>query len=133
MPAGAQTSNYGNTQGYSAFDPTEGPQLQFLSGTIKVSVSRYLHIETDLHLRAPILQQEMMEVASPESSDNNDSVSAFFGVKPATTTMMVERSVIKDFRLLETRRMRSTEIHYYDHPKFGVIVVATPFDITQGT
>jgi hypothetical protein len=28
--------------------------------------------------------------------------------------------------LRQTRRMRSTERHYIDHPKFGVIAVITP-------
>ena len=105
----------------------EGPQIQDFSGTIRVSVSRYLHIETDLHLRAPVWRQDTVEVVD---SDQDSSISSFFGVQPSkTTSMVVEREVITDFRLLETRRMRSTEVHYYDHPKFSVIVMATPYAI----
>jgi len=103
----------------------EGPQLQEFSGTIRVSVSRYLHIETDLHLRAPVWRQDTVEVV-----DDGGGISSFFGVQPTQmTSMVVEREVITDFRLLETRRMRSKEIHYYDHPKFSVIVLVTPYAI----
>jgi len=103
----------------------EGPQIQDFSGTIRVSVSRYLHIETDLHLRAPVWRQETVEVVD---NDSGGGISSFFGVQPTQmTSMLVEREVITDFRLLETRRMRSTEVHYYDHPKFSVIVMATPY------
>ncbi len=105
----------------------EGPQMQQFSGTIRVSVSRYLHIETDLHFREPIWLQETVEVVDNNSDSN---ISSFFGVQPTnTTSMVIEREVLTDFRLVETRRMRSTEIHYYDHPKFGVIVMATPYAI----
>ncbi len=108
----------------------EGPQIQDFSGTIRVSVSRYLHVETDLHLRAPVWQQDTVEVVD---SDSDSSISSFFGVQPTkTTSMVVEREVITNFRLLETRRMRSKDIHYYDHPKFSVIVLVTPYAIESG-
>jgi len=104
-----------------------GPQIQQFSGTIRVSVSRYLHIATDLHYRAPVWIRETVEVVDTNAGNN---ISSFFGVQPSNTTnMVVEREVLTDFRLLETRRMRSTEIHYYDHPKFGVIVMATPYSV----
>jgi hypothetical protein len=33
------------------------------------------------------------------------------------------------FQLLETRRMRSREYHYLDHPLFGVLAVVTPYEL----
>jgi hypothetical protein len=32
-------------------------------------------------------------------------------------------------RLVESRRMRSTEIHYFDHPVIGVIATITPWEV----
>jgi hypothetical protein len=40
---------------------------------------------------------------------------------PATATEPAQRYVLR-----QTRRMRSNERHYIDHPKFGVIAVITP-------
>jgi hypothetical protein len=40
---------------------------------------------------------------------------------PATATEPAQRFVLR-----QTRRMRSNERHYVDHPKFGVIAVITP-------
>jgi hypothetical protein len=31
------------------------------------------------------------------------------------------------FRLNQSRKMRSTEVHYLDHPVLGVIVLVTPY------
>jgi hypothetical protein len=35
------------------------------------------------------------------------------------------------FRLQQSRRMRSSEIHYLDHPLFGVIAQVTPYELPQ--
>ncbi len=56
-----------------------------MDGTIKVSVSRYLHVDLDLLLKTG-----------------------------------------KSYRLQDSRKMRSKEIHYIDHPMMGVLVLITP-------
>ena len=35
------------------------------------------------------------------------------------------------FRMRQTRRMRSEEVHYIDHPLFGVIVLITPHEAVE--
>lgn len=67
-----------------------------LEGTIRVSRSRYLHVDVDLvHFRrAPV------------------------GSKVDAT----------QFRLQQSRRLRSKEMHYIDHPLFGLIVLITPYE-----
>jgi hypothetical protein len=35
------------------------------------------------------------------------------------------------FQLREKRRMRSREVHYFDHPRFGMIAVVTPYDAPE--
>ena len=67
-------------------------------GTVKVSVARYLHVELDLLYRR-----------------SGDDVA----VAPEGTPTW--------FRLESVRRMRSRELHYFDHPLFGVLVRITPF------
>lgn len=64
-----------------------------LDGTLRVSRSRFLHIDVDLLLR------------NPETD---------------TTAGLV--------RLQQTRRVNSGEVHYFDHPLFGLLVKLTPYD-----
>ena len=68
-----------------------------MRGTVKVSVARYLHVELDLLYR--------------RSGDDA-------AVAPEGTPTW--------FRLESERRMRSRELHYVDHPLFGVLMRITP-------
>ena len=76
-----------------------------VQGTVKVSRARYLQVDVDLLYRRP----ESGEDTAPNGVPNR-------------------------FRLMSKRRMRSRELHYIDHPLFGVLVLITPFQATsQGT
>jgi len=97
-----------------------GPQSVKLYGLIRLSVSRYLHVETDLHYRAPVTQQEYVLEQS----------SGFFGGSEAVEKL-VQRNVLLDFRLHESRRMRSKEIHFFDHPMFAAIIVVSPYEFPK--
>lgn len=66
-------------------------------GTVTVSLARYLQVDVDLLYNRP---------ASGEPT----------APSPAPTR----------FRLVSERRMRSGELHYIDHPLFGVLVLLTP-------
>ena len=68
-----------------------------VQGTVKVSVARYLHVELDLVYSRP----GNSEIAAPNA-------------------------VPARFRLVSERRMRSGELHYIDHPLFGVLVLLRP-------
>jgi hypothetical protein len=74
-----------------------------LVGTVTLSVSRYLHLEADLVYRPPT-------TASP----------------PADATAPLQE--LPGYRLQESRRMRSGEVHYLDHPLFGVVALVTPVE-----
>lgn len=67
-----------------------------LSGVVKVGLSRYLHLDVNLLYRKPL------------------------------ATTMEDGASYETFQLSESRRMRSKEIHYLDHPMFGVIALITP-------
>jgi len=67
-----------------------------LSGVVKVGLSRYLHLDVNLLYRKPL------------------------------TTASEDGTSFETFQLSESRRMRSKEIHYLDHPMFGVIALITP-------
>ncbi|HHJ14477.1 MAG TPA: hypothetical protein ENJ79_08915 [Gammaproteobacteria bacterium] len=74
-----------------------------LNGSVKVAVERYLHLYLNLH---------MSDTNLPESGDAFDSDPVQFE--------------LPEFRLDQHRRMRSRELHYFDHPRFGVLARITP-------
>ena len=66
-------------------------------GTVTVSLARFLQVDVDLLYHRPASG----EAAAPSSAPTR-------------------------FRLVSERRMRSGELHYVDHPLFGVLVLLTP-------
>lgn len=74
-----------------------------IDGTVTVSVSRYLHMALKLRYYNPdVYLAEQIALQRP-------------GEK-----------VINLFEMNESRRMRSKEVHVFDHPYFGVIATITP-------
>ena len=65
-------------------------------GNLRLSVARYLHLETDLRL----------------VEDH-----PYAAWEPGTRV----------FPLRQSRRMRSGELHYIDHPRMGILVLVTPY------
>ena len=70
-----------------------------LAGYVRVTIGRYLHFEADLWMP--------MEKKDDESTSQNNHFAA----------------------LRESRRMRSNELHYLDHPAFGIITKISPYSI----
>jgi len=87
-----------------------------LSGSVAVTLGRYLHFRTALNYVAPALGAIPMQVAlSPEGEAL--PVDDIEGFGPGFMT------------LAQSRRMRSEELHYLDHPKLGVVVRIDPISI----
>jgi hypothetical protein len=73
------------------------------SGTVRVHLSRFLHVTLDLTYRAD---------GTASGADG--------------TTGLSEVTLAPRYRLAATRNVRSGELHYFDHPAFGVLVRVTP-------
>ena len=82
-------------------DGNGGGERPVVRGTVKVSLARYLQVDLDLIYGRP----------------GNDETAAP-GAAPTR------------FRLVTRRRMRSGELHYIDHPLFGVLVLIEPYQTT---
>lgn len=87
--------------------PDEESPMNVIDGTIKITRGRYLHLEADILYRV-----------QPE--DNNQF--NIFGFKKHDEELTV-------FRMQESRRLRSGELHYFDHPLFGMLVMITPYQL----
>lgn len=78
-----------------------------LEGKLKLILSRYLHLETDLRYYTGELLQPM-DAAQDEFAE-----------------LVTQPQV---YRLKQERRMRSGELHYLDHPAFGLLAVVKPYE-----
>ena len=89
----------------------EDPE-QRLSGTLKLVLSRYLHINTDLVYREPLSDSENAELNS----------------MPADVSTFSFEPRYQAYHMKQSRRMRSRELHYLDHPLFGMAILVTPYE-----
>ena len=95
----------------SAMSRLAQPQAGELEGLIKVILSRYLHVETDIVFR-PRREELQEDIFSLELLDQ------------------IDQPVV--YRLNQTRRrMRSRELHYLDNPVIGMLVLITPYEPKQ--
>ncbi len=106
--------------------PLEPPME--LDGTIAVSLSRYLHINADLVFSREIaVTREDVGFSSnePESNTNLLGQDMFPSTESENSNIEMgetqESTRFQPYRLTVARRMRSKEIHYLDHPEFGII------------
>lgn len=90
--------NYGNNQA--------------LEGWVKISVERYLHIRTDLWLSRGNTNIPQPFNASLVSGSDSYSMD--------TTTQG------RTFVMRQSRKTRSDEVQYLDHPMFGVMAIINP-------
>ena len=128
------SSQYGQLLPVTETDVNTGPILNPLSGTLRLSVSRYLHVEADLNYRVPMLKEEVVPVDPMNVSFNSGGgiqMPTGFGDAQSVQTTIRKRQALQNFHLYETRRMRSKEIHYFDHPLFGIITRVIPYEFPK--
>jgi hypothetical protein len=106
-----------------------GPIDPRFVGTVTLSVERYLHIATDLTYRRPVMQHRPIPV--PDLDLWYDRPYPTLKEPQGPAFQQMSWPAIRGFQLKESRRMRSTEIHYLDHPFMGMIVVITPVKLPE--
>ena len=84
-----------------------------LDGTVQVHVGKYLHVNADLLYYRPRFSTE------PTSAELSAGAVGDAGSEITAPPEL--------FRLTTHRRMRSRELHYLDHPLFGMLVLITPY------
>jgi len=94
-----------------------------IEGTLSVSRSRYLHVQTDLWytIFEPRGGARNPYVQGFESSLSDEQLSeyqALVDVERQRGQYYAARSHV----MMQSRRMRSDELHYIDHPLFGLVV-----------
>lgn len=108
------------------------PLYRPLDGIARLVLSRYLHLELDLLYLPHDPQARPSPAVSPEiipSAGGMAGEHGTAGLDEALEGFSSEPTEFKGYRLKETRRMRSREVHYVDHPMFGVIAIVTPYEL----
>lgn len=108
----AKSANNGNNQAdYNLNQLSENP---YVEGGIKVILSRYLHVDADITYYAG--ESTTTTTANPDDMNGE--------AQPVTKTIP-RLYHMKQLR----RRMRSTELHYLDHPVVSMLVLITPYEV----
>ncbi len=101
--------------------------VRALEGTVAVTLGRYLHFQTNLTYREPLLGHAPVDRTLPPPE--------LLGVAAGQAPRMPDAALLGEtsgYMLLTTsRRMRSGELHYLDHPKLGVLVRIHPVEIPE--
>lgn len=121
--------------------PTHEIEVHPLDGTVKLVVTRYVHILTDLYLTLPVewaespadlmpgrgdapeLQRDA-EI-TPYGQDHGSSAVAGGPTAPVIATGIDGRPVLS-YPVVQQRRMRSGELHHLDHPIMGMLILVSP-------
>lgn len=125
-----------------------------LDGTIELVVSRYLHIHADLYYTRPVEWDETImarggtagpAIDTPDGESMADGTSdgeaadAGENAMPAAEEMAPavargpDNQAMLSFPFHQSRRMRSGELHYLDHPLIGILVLVTPVEDDANT
>ena len=104
-----------------------------LRGTIQLHVSRYLHINTDLDIQHYELAEpnELAALSLPASSNEKSDYRADLLGDSEVSLSEPQLAPIRSAKIQQSRRMRSKELHYVDHPMLGLVVKVIPIETEE--
>lgn len=110
-------------------DTNIGPADPQFVGTVTLSVERYLHLAIDLLFRQPVTQH--LAIPIPDLELWYDRPYPTLKEPQGPAYQQESWQAVRGFRFLESRRMRSKEIHYLDNPLMGLVVLITPVELPE--
>lgn len=103
-----------------------GQDLFEIDGDLLIYVERYLHVDSQLIVRTEIEKEISIvsSLASARQKANRDSSNAaeVMTQESIRNNNVKIENVITETLFDQKRRLRSEEIHYLDHPLFGMII-----------
>jgi hypothetical protein len=106
-------------------------EIHPLDGTIRLVVSRYLHVYTDLYFTTAVEWTSLTDPAPDSGRDaagdgDVDEKRSNEGQAVGLDTTVVARGpdgrAMLSYPFVQHRRMRSGELHYLDHPVLGLLI-----------
>lgn len=104
---------------------TYGADDYEVDGVMKLSSGRYMNVDADLLFYKPM---KLISAANAElgvQEESNQGTAQFSEVL-AKQWQEDPSARLQPFRLKESSRLKADEIHYIDHPLYGIIIVVTP-------
>ena len=98
-------------------------------GFLRPYKGRYLHTDIEIFLAEQIQEDGVLSIE--ESDNTSPNISGFLfnntGLELQKNNLpnLQEEDLKPIFKLKESRRLRSGEINYFDHPKFGLLLLIT--------
>jgi hypothetical protein len=113
-------------------------------GQLKLYTSRFLHMMVDLQSSECIVDETKPEAAIQAGVQANTALSADQKLdqqieqgnfQPQNRIQTVNQCTNNTYLFRQSRKMRSKQLHYIDHPVYGILVYITPLEIdkTQAT
>jgi hypothetical protein len=124
---------------YTETPTAAGSALYELEGEVKIVLSRYLHIYTNLLLLKPVTLTPVDSSAPAASgiagADNPGTVYSITWAETDTPGLAVKNEnaieTLHGFNIKAHRRMRSGELHHLDHPLLGILVQIKPVEVPK--
>ena len=133
--------------------PVALPWVPEIDGSIAIYIHRnYLHVDANLVYRKPNKEQiDIFDLANqlPNLDEPTQIITSLDHQEPAKAldanhfawqydrdflsveTEKVYTERLFNYPLEQTRRLRSTELHYFDHPLIGMLVIIRPYEIVS--
>ena len=98
-------------------------------GFLRPYKGRYLHTDIEIFLAEKIQEDEILSIE--ESDNTNPNIEGYLfnntglELQKKSLPNLQEEELMPIFQLKESRRLRSGEINYFDHPKFGLLLLIT--------
>ncbi|HEY3486626.1 MAG TPA: CsiV family protein, partial [Gammaproteobacteria bacterium] len=115
---------------YNETVATNDPLLYELEGEIKIVLSRYLHVYTDLLLLKPVTltpaDEEVTTGSVAELLPATEKPLPAYRITWADKLGATE--TLYGINIKSHRRMRSGELHHLDHPLLGILIQVKPVE-----
>ncbi len=100
-----------------------------LDGEIHLNIARYLHLQTNLFftLRTPPGWQSPYLPSPAPLAANDAAADERLNPVSASTPESGDAGLLT-VQMQQSRRMRGSQLHYLDHPLFGLMIKLTPMD-----
>ena len=108
------------------FDEIEEPGEPIFDGFIRIRSSLFLHVDVDINYFPEMFVQDD-ELETLEISDEGNIKTELLQLDEDNQQVFVQPT---DYvRLKESRKIKLNEMHYFDHPMFGVIVQVSRLEV----
>ncbi len=109
-----------------------------IDGQLSLTASQFLHADAELVFRRPVVATVAATAATTTGTVAATAPTVGTGgpvPAPGTVTAtvptdpaLVDEDRLQFFKLAQKRRLKSNELHYFDHPMFGLLIVLRPLE-----